>query len=175
MVLVELQDGRWYAVALGWRLIDGAHGLLGRETFLVPVDWETEPHVWKDPRLTFPVISPATGRIELQFPMPFPATRQRPSTAFVDEFDSETLGIEWNVRRTHAEPFHSLSSRAGALRLFLRPARIAARTQYSFVGARQRHFRFEAVTEMRFRPAVATESQRRSSRPNRRIAIHATA
>ena len=42
--LVELQDGRWYAVALGWRLIDGVHGILGRETFLLPVTWESEPH-----------------------------------------------------------------------------------------------------------------------------------
>ncbi len=35
--LVELEDGRWYAVALGWRLVDGMHGILGRETFLLPV------------------------------------------------------------------------------------------------------------------------------------------
>ncbi len=56
--LVELQDGRWYAVALGWRLVDGEHGILGRETFLLPVIWETEPYAWKEEKLTFPVFSP---------------------------------------------------------------------------------------------------------------------
>ena len=51
--LVELHDGRWYAVALGWRLVDGIHGILGRETFLLPVTWETEPYSWKEEKLTF--------------------------------------------------------------------------------------------------------------------------
>lgn len=35
--LVELADGRWYAVALGWRLVDGKHGILGRELSLIHI------------------------------------------------------------------------------------------------------------------------------------------
>ena len=64
--LVELEDGRWYAVALGWRLVDGKYGVLGRETSLVPVTWEQEPCAWKEERLAWPVFSPATGSLHLQ-------------------------------------------------------------------------------------------------------------
>ncbi|MFH8252628.1 family 43 glycosylhydrolase [Microbacterium sp. B2969] len=37
--LVDTADGRTLAVALGVRLLDGCH-VLGRETFVVPVDWD---------------------------------------------------------------------------------------------------------------------------------------
>ncbi len=155
--LVELADGRWYAVALGWRLIDGRHGLLGRETFLLPVSWETEPYWWKPERLSFPVFSPLTGKVELQYPTPFSGTVQRPPRPLVVTFDNPRLGLEWNARRTHARPFYDLTSRPGALRLRLQPGRIAEHERYSFVGVRQRAFQFEAETEMEFAPAAAGE------------------
>ncbi len=151
--LVELADGRWYAVALGWRLVDGVHGILGRETFLVPVTWETERYAWKEERLTFPVVSPLTGRIELHFPMPMQGTEQRPQHAFVDEFNGAELGLEWNFRRSPKQVFHSLSENPGALRLRLQPGSIGANDQYSFAGVRQRHFRFKTQAQLRFAPA----------------------
>lgn len=147
---VELADGRWYAVLLGWRLVDGKHGILGRETFVAPVTWETEPYAWKNPRLTFPVVSPDTGRVELHFPLPFAGIEQRESPPFVDDFDDEQLKLEWNFRRTPAKPFHELAD--GQLRLELQPGFIDERSRYSFLGIRQRHFRFEASTKMTFKP-----------------------
>jgi len=155
--LVELQDGRWYAVALGWRLVDGEHGLLGRETFLLPVDWETEPHAWKEERLDFPVFSPLTGRLELRYPLPFASSAQAPPAAFHDEFSGPGLGPEWNFRRSPAQPFVDLSAQPGTLRLELQPGAIAERAHYSFAGIRQRHFRFEAMTRLAFAPAGGSE------------------
>ena len=147
----ELDDGRWYAVALGWRLVDGLHGILGRETFLVPMTWETEPYWWKEPKYTWPVISPDSGRIELHFRPPFADTAQRESQAFVDDFDRDELGLEWNMRRTHDEPFHSVEE--GALLLSLQPGHLDEHGRYSFLGIRQRHFEYEAETELRFEPS----------------------
>jgi alpha-N-arabinofuranosidase len=155
--LVELADGRWYAVALGWRLIDGLHGILGRETFLVPVTWETEPYWWKEDKLSFPVVSPLSGKVDLHYPMPFPGTVQNPASGFEDSFDDEDLMLEWNLRRTPPRPFHSLVDNSGSLRLYLQPGRIAEHAQYSFVGVRQRHFQFEATTQMTFAPTTAAE------------------
>ncbi len=151
--LVELADGRWYAVALGWRLIDGLHGTLGRETFLLPVTWETEPYWWKEPKYTFPVFSPATGRVELHYPVPFPGTVQDAPAGFYDQFDGLEPSLEWNLRRSPESPFYSLTASPGSLRLSLQPGFIAQRARYSFVGVRQRHFRFEATTGMSFAPA----------------------
>ena len=142
--LVELADGRWYAVALGWRLVDGRHGILGRETFLVPVTWETEPHAWKEERLTFPVFSPATGRIELQYPTPFGNAARQQDHAFRDDFDARELGSEWNFRRSPETAF--ITWEDGRLVFALQPGSIRERAQYSFVGIRQRHFEFEAET-----------------------------
>lgn len=156
--LVELADGRWYAVALGWRLVDGRHGILGRETFLVPVAWETEHYWWKDEKLTFPVFSPRTGRIELHFPLPIAGTLQRRSSGFVDEFDGDRLGLEWNFRRTPQKTFWSLTEKPGALRLHLQSGALGEREQYSFVGVRQRHFDFTATSKMTFAPAASEEA-----------------
>ncbi len=154
---VELGDGRWYAVALGWRLIDGQHGILGRETFLAPVTWETEPYWWKEPKLTFPVVSRLSGKIDLHYPAPFPSTVEGGTTAFEDDFDGEELKLKWNFRRTPRERFHSLTENPGSLRMHLQPGRIAERAQYSFLGIRQRDFQFEAVTQMTFRPTSTDE------------------
>ena len=156
--LVELADGRWYAVALGWRLVDGIHGILGRETFLLPVTWETEPYAWKAEKLTFPVFSPTTGRVELTYPSPFEHAEPQDDGAFLDSFDSETLGLEWNFRRAHEAVFHDLEAVPGSLRLGLQAGASSQRGQYSFVGIRQRHFEFDVVTKMTFDPAVKEEA-----------------
>jgi alpha-N-arabinofuranosidase len=150
--LVETPDGRWFAVALGWRMIDSAHGILGRETFLAPVVWETEPYEWKQKRYTFPVIAPATGRITLETEMPFPRTKQTLQTGFVDEFDSDTLRLEWNMRRTHDERFYGLDVKPGFLRLRANAGAVGPKARYSFLGIRQRDFRYVAETRMQFEP-----------------------
>lgn len=54
--LVDDQAGNTWAVALGVRPIRGHH-TIGRETFLVPVDWTSQG----------PVFAPSTGRVELEF------------------------------------------------------------------------------------------------------------
>ena len=155
--LVELKDGRWYAVALGWRLINGQHGILGRETFLLPVVWETEPYDWKEEKLSFPVFSPHSGKVELNYPLPFAGRAQSPRTVFRDEFESPQLGLEWNFRRSPVKLFYSLTEQPGSLRLNLQTGRISNGSQYSFTGIRQRDFQFEALTEMSFSPASGNE------------------
>ncbi len=155
--LVELEDGRWYAVALGWRLIDAAHGTLGRETYLLPVTWEREREWWKDEKATHPVFSPRSGRIDLAYPLPFENAPQRSRGPLNDTFDAATLGLEWNTRRAPATPFHDLTTTPGALTLRLQPGHIAETAQYSFLGVRQRDFAFQAETTVRFTPATTTE------------------
>ncbi|MEO1035645.1 MAG: glycoside hydrolase family 43 protein [Pseudomonadota bacterium] len=153
--LVELADGRWYAVALGWRLMERQHGLLGRETFLLPVTWETDREWWVDPKRTYPVFSPTSGRVDLEYPLPFADQRQRATAGFVDEFDGATLKLEWNMRRSHSQPFHALAD--GKLVLDLQAQAIANRAQYSFLGVRQRDFAFLAETAMQFEPKSTGE------------------
>ncbi|MDH3480898.1 MAG: glycoside hydrolase family 43 protein [Gammaproteobacteria bacterium] len=156
--LVELEDGRWYAVALGWRLVDGIHGILGRETFLLPVTWETEPYSWKEDKLTFPVFSPATGKIELHYPLPFGGDSKPSDGEFSDKFDARTLDLQWNFRRAPEKRFYDLDDNPGSLRLVLQAGALGEREQYSFIGIRQRHFEFDAVTKMTFAPVGEEEA-----------------
>lgn len=156
--LVELEDGRWYAVALGWRLVDGVHGILGRETFLLPVTWETEPYAWKADKLTFPVFSPETGKVELEYPSPLGGDVEQSRGDFADNFDDKTLDLEWNFRRTPEKRFYDLDGNPGSLRLSLQAGALGEREQYSFVGIRQRHFEFDAITKMTFAPVGEEEA-----------------
>ena len=146
--LVELEDGRWYAVALGWRLVEGKYGILGRETFLVPVSWEQEPYTWKEERWSWPVFSPATGKVELEYPAPLGAATRQADYSFRDDFASQSRPLEWNFRRTPAADFIEIDEVAGELRMRLLPTAIGEREQYAFTGIRQRHFEFEAITSM---------------------------
>jgi alpha-N-arabinofuranosidase len=143
--MVELEDGRWYAVALGWRLIEGRHGLLGRETHLVPVIWEEEPHDWLENPDTWPVFAPETGRIELLQAAPYPERRQDLFRGFSTRFEGP-LAPQWNMRRHPERPFHRLEG--GALVLTAQAETIGDRAAYSFLGIRQQEFRYRAETEV---------------------------
>lgn len=156
--LVELPDGRWYAVVLGTRRLQGLHPTLGRETFLVPVAWEREREWWKTDPQTFPVFSPGTGKVEARAPVPLAGTRQRPVTRFHDDFGPTRLHPEWTFRRSHDEPFHSLEARPGHLRLRLQPGAVAEKARYSFAGIRQRHFRFRASVRLAFQAEAQEEA-----------------
>jgi xylan 1,4-beta-xylosidase len=155
--LVELADGRWYAVALGWRQISGPHALMGRETFLMPVQWERQPERWRTAPITTPVFSPRTGRVEHQYPLPLPVVGPSEPDTWTDLFTSTELDLRWRYRRAPAAPFATLIP-GGGLRLALGPNAMADRTSYSFVGAPQQHPAYIAHTVLRFDPAEGEEA-----------------
>mmetsp|Transcript_83412 Transcript_83412/g.193856 ORF Transcript_83412/g.193856 Transcript_83412/m.193856 type:complete len:333 (-) Transcript_83412:124-1122(-) len=156
--LVQLADGRWFAVALGVRsdvlVADGPGGLpgtvtlvgksnMGRESHLLPVMWESDaldgsPDMW-------PVISPETGRLERSYPLPLPGTNFKRKDLFRDEFSSDTLGLQWNFRRLPTAEMYSLIVHKGFLRLYARPEVIAPYGSCSLLGIRQweTYFRFD--------------------------------
>ncbi len=156
--LVELPDGRWYAVVLGMRRLEGQHPLIGRETFLVPVEWQREREWWKKNPAIFPVFSPNTGKVEATYPLPFPSRTEVGEEAFHDDFDGNLLQPEWITRRVHPEPFVRLDERAHTLRLALQPTAVEESQLYSFVGIRQRHFHFKASVRIDFTPALGEEA-----------------
>jgi len=156
--LVQIKENDWYMVALGFRPIEKKYKNLGRETFLIPVIWETEPYWWKDEKISWPVCSPKTGKVEFEYPVPFPGTIQLKTNEFYDNFDDTELNLEWNFRRTPTAPFHSFNEKKGFLRIYLKEGFIAEQSQYSFVGIRQRHFQMEAKSKMEFNPAGNEEA-----------------
>jgi xylan 1,4-beta-xylosidase len=145
--LVETQTGEWWMVLLAMRPYGGYFYNLGRETFLAPVVWEDD----------WPVISPGTGRVEFNYPVPNLPECLWPAAPTCDHFDNITLASQWNVLRTPYEKFWSLSERPGFLRLRLRPERLSERTTPSFIGRRQQHIHFTVEAAIEFIPQTGQE------------------
>ena len=150
--MVELPDGRWYMVALGKRNDEQGDSNMGRESHLVPVEWEREPFEWKDPRYEWPVVAPATGRVERSTPLPFEDAPQYRNDTFIDDFDSETLDLQWNFRRVPLPGVYSLDSREGYLRLNAHESVIAERGRAALMGVRQQESDFRYSIRMEFEP-----------------------
>ena len=145
--LVETQSGEWWMVLLAMRPYGGYYYNLGRETFLVPVRWE---EAW-------PVVSPGTGRVEFAYPAPDLPEQRWPALPCCDNFDRQTLALQWNTLRAPGDEWWSLSERPGCLRLRLRPPRLSEPATPSFVGRRQQHMHFAAQAALDFTPQAEHE------------------
>ncbi|ANQ51964.1 glycoside hydrolase family 43 protein [Flammeovirga sp. MY04] len=154
--IIQLEDGRWYMVALGIRGDVDRASNMGRETFLTPVSWEREPFWWKDPKYDWPVVSPENGRIMKEEKLPFEEQPQLRNDAFVDHFDSEILNHEWNFRRVPLD-FYSIDTRNNQLVLNAINQKIGLREQYAFMGIRQKESLFDFEAKMQFNPKKEKE------------------
>lgn len=94
--LIDTAAGEWYAVFLASRLIGGVSKNLGRETFIVPVEWEDE----------WPLFSPESGKVEWKYSLPeglvWSPVKKDPVR---DEFDSPQLSMDWCFWGSHGEQF----------------------------------------------------------------------
>ena len=157
--LVQTPAGEWYMVFLASRTYGGYHKNMGRETFIAPVIWENG----------WPVVSPETGRCEFTYPAPAGLTPHPflPPLAR-DDFEGDTLGLQWNFLGSPVNPVYRLGESALHLRAIAAPIRPAQREPaprgmgmpepvkpraLSFVGRRQQHMSFSAATRIHFAPA----------------------
>jgi beta-xylosidase len=103
--LVEAPDGTWWMVLLGVRPRGATPGfhLLGRETFLVPVDWVDD---W-----------PVPQDLDLEMPDAPLGAHQRLDVGGRDDFDSPAMAPEWVSIRRPLDDAASLSDRPGWLTL----------------------------------------------------------
>ena len=103
--LVEAPDGSWWMVLLGVRPRGGSPGyhVLGRETFLTPVDWVDG----------WPVVAPVELVVDRRPPGP-----EAPVTpGGRDDFDGADLDPRWIAVRRHPADVASLTARPGWLTL----------------------------------------------------------
>jgi beta-xylosidase len=131
--LVEAPDGTWWMVLLGVRPSGAAPGfhVLGRETFLVPVDWVDD---WPVPR-----------QLDLEMPAAPLDARQLPDVGGRDDFDSTALAPAWVAVRRPLGDAACLSNRAGWLTLHGGEADLDSPTP-TLLAQRQRALRCSART-----------------------------
>lgn len=168
--MAELQDGSWYMVMLGSRLVDGYHKIMGRETFIAPVTWEDG----------WPIVSKGTGKVEQTYQSPnmgeYVMNMTETSQTIYwkkDDFEEGKLGFEWNYLGTPYEDFVKVEDSCLKLQLLKKSTvpwefnntsgavftriQMIGRTKesVSFIGRRQQHMKFEAVTKVSFYPEDA--------------------
>ncbi|HST45013.1 MAG TPA: glycoside hydrolase family 43 protein [Luteimonas sp.] len=152
--LVEGPDGRWWATFLASRNYARAHYNTGRETFLLPVEWNDG----------WPVILEAGRDVPYMAPGPrFMAkeSSQSPMSGnftWRDDFDTATLGPAWMSLRAPGTAWADLVAHPG--QLALEPLVLGLDTLHSpaFVGRRQQHTTFEASTALRVPAATGIEA-----------------
>ena len=152
--LIDTAAGEWYAVFLASRLIGGVSKNLGRETFIVPVEWEDE----------WPLFSPESGKVEWKYSLPeglaWSPVKKDPVR---DEFDSPQLRMDWCFWGSHGEQFPVMTEQglklpcltqalADPLRALSMEAERPQNNSLAFVCRRRRqpHCRFSC--RMRFTP-----------------------
>ncbi len=126
--LTQATDGSWWMVLLGTRprgITPGFH-VLGRETFLTPVDWVDG---W-----------PVPGTLGLRMDHRPPGTSQLAVNPVRDDFDSATLAPLWVAVRRPPSAIGSLLARPGWLILSGSEATLDS-PEPVLIGRRQQHHR----------------------------------
>ena len=137
-------DGNWWAVFLAVRPYDGEHSAMGRETFMLPVEWTDDG---------WPRILPAEERVPRVVKAPEGSrfgTSKPPMTGSFDwceTFSDDELGPQWIMFREPTETWWSLND--GALEVTPRAVNLYSGTENpSYVGRRVQHNIYTAGTKL---------------------------
>jgi alpha-N-arabinofuranosidase len=144
--LVETPAG-WWAVFLGIRPQGGRFHHLGRETYLAPVAWSADG---------WPAIG-TDGTIEIEMAAPELAPHPWPKRPPRDEFDGDSLALDWNFLRNPREGDWSLTERSGFLRLHGSAVTLSDQDSPALVGRRQTGLRCLAQASLDFEPQQVNE------------------
>lgn len=157
--LVETQDGRWYAVMLASRSLEGKYKPLGRETYICPVTWDND----------WPFFSADTGRLEMSYPdTGLGADLDGIAVANAREcFEGGVLSPHWTCWGTPYETYYSVQN--NALDIQCIPQSLIAEIHQDtfdlsitgrrkdlfapFIAMRLRSMKFSAACRMHFEPA----------------------
>jgi len=137
-------EGNWWALFLGVRpYSEGLHNT-GRETFLLPVSWDSGWPVILSESQTVPYRGKYPPGQNLHVEMPITGNFR-----VHEEFD-EPLGMHWVFVRVPQEKWWHVEN--GALRIAARNERLGAQVQPSVVLRRQQHINAVAETTLSFKP-----------------------
>ncbi|MCM3781678.1 glycoside hydrolase family 43 protein [Neobacillus mesonae] len=145
--LVETPGGEWYMAHLCTRPVDGKYAILGRETAIQQVYWDSEGWL----RLTAGGHSPQT---EVPLPQGAVIKREQADNSFFDDFNEAHLRPEWNTLRILADDsWCSLKERAGYLRIH---AGESAQSLFNhhILAVRQTDQHFRAETQLEYDPVM---------------------
>lgn len=143
------KNGKYYGVFLGIRPNEKDRVNIGRETFILPVDWTGEFPVFEnglipmEPKLKMPKgVENKTGKVGF-----FP----NGNFIFSDDFTSEKLDYRWIGLRGPREAFISVTKKGLQINPF--PVNIKEVKPTSTLFHRQQHSNFTYTTTLEYTPA----------------------
>ena len=140
---VKTQNDDYWMVALGTRDFENNKSYLARETFLVPMDFETTYG-----QLGI-IVNKGEGKVlerDVRPDLPWTPVNKQPAR---DEFKGEKLALKWNMLRSPQSPWYELEDEA--LVLNLRPQTVNEFTNPSLFAQRLRNTVFTASTRLSFK------------------------
>ena len=142
--MVRLDDGTWWAVFLATRPFAGQSTLLGRETWLLPVEW----------RDGWPLILEQGRPVPWEVRKPnLPAGERADWSRWTDSFDAPRLSAEWlRMRSAGNERWFALDRERGELQLVARPDAAGGSGLPSYLARRMRHPAATWTTRLSFVP-----------------------
>lgn len=145
--LIQTREGDWWAVFLGCRPVKGEFENLGRETFMMPVRWSDDgfPYLTRGDEL-IPAVLKREG-VTLGDSVTFG------NFGRVDNFTTQSLGMEWITLRSDAKDLYSLTKNPGFVTLPCADISAMEKKIPAFIARRLQHHAFEAATRVFFEPA----------------------
>ncbi|MCW2263057.1 MULTISPECIES: glycoside hydrolase family 43 protein [Sphingobacterium] len=139
---IQAADGSWWTVFLGFRVTHpySYYHILGRETFLAPVSW---------PKNGWPQVN-GNGTIQLDMNVPTLPKKPFAVATVRDDFDSETLNLQWQYLRNPDSSKYAFNTRMGSLCMWSSLGTLNETKPLSFIGRRQTEHDFEASTALEF-------------------------
>jgi xylan 1,4-beta-xylosidase len=141
--LVQTPRGDWYAVFLATQPYSGDLYNIGRETFLLPVQWRTEGDG------KWPVILDRGAAIPLIADLPRGVGRGRRNSVTTSGYDA----MSWLQVRTPRTPFLTAQDKGKTVTLQALPEAFGdVRSAPAFTGQRQQHVNARFATRVDFKP-----------------------
>ncbi|WP_428819157.1 glycoside hydrolase family 43 protein [Microbulbifer sp. MCCC 1A16149] len=146
---VQDSRGDWWAVFLGTRPYEGDFYNTGRETFLMPVQWQDGWPVITRGEQSIPYIAPRPA-VPMSARPPLPTSG---NFTLRDEFDQPQLPLHWLQLRNPAEKaWYDLQQVPGSLQLTPISHTLGDTANPAFLARRQQHQNALASTRLRFNP-----------------------
>jgi xylan 1,4-beta-xylosidase len=134
---VQTQNGEWWAVVLGKRLIEG-EAPLSRETFFCKVQFENGT----------PIFNPGFGKVLLEQKRHNLPWTPVPADPVRDDFNGESLALYWHFVRMPQQPFYKLGN--GTLTMNLMPETVESLVCAPMVIWKIAHHRFYMAAKLHF-------------------------
>lgn len=140
--LIQAKDGSWWMVFLGFRVTHqwAYYHILGRETYLAPVDWV---------KGGWPQVN-GNGTVSLHMEVPTLPLHPFEKAPVRTQFDGDKLGFEWQYLRNPINENYSLTEKKGQLRISTSPYTLNETEAVSMICRRQTEHDFEATTLLEF-------------------------